>query len=148
MRLRPRRIELGAAAPFQQGDGQVQGLPLILGILARHRKPVLRPPQDKIVARHLGQQAHNGISEIGLGGPDVGCTRFDGASHPPEEVQLPTRIESDVVQFDVAIGARPRLGHTQALARVRALRGYRGVAIEGCLRDQGPGLADPSCGHP
>ena len=47
MRLRPRGIQLSAAAPFQQSDGQIQGLPLILGIPARYGEPVLRPPQDK-----------------------------------------------------------------------------------------------------
>ena len=103
LRLRPRGIQLGATAAFQQGDGQLQGLPLILGILPRHREPILGATQLEIVARHLGQQAHDHIPAIGLGGPDVGRAGLDGAPHPPEEIQLPARIESDVVQFDVAV---------------------------------------------
>jgi hypothetical protein len=43
----PTRYPARCRGPFQQGDGQIQGLPLVLGIPARHDEPVLRPPQDK-----------------------------------------------------------------------------------------------------
>jgi hypothetical protein len=147
LRLRLRGIQLGTPAAFEQCHGQVQGLLLIRRILPRHGEPVLGATQCKIVARHLRQQAHDHIPAVGFGGPDVGLARLNGAPHTPEEVQFPTRIESDVVQLDVAIGPRQRLGLTQPLARVRALGGYRRIAIEGRLREQGPGLAQPRRRH-
>ena len=101
--LRPRGIERGAPAALQAGDGQSERLALVVGVARGDRELMLSAAQLEVVARDLGQQAHQDIVQGSLSGITLRGAGFDGAAHTAEEIELPEGIEPGVVELTIPI---------------------------------------------
>ena len=144
---RPRGIERRAPAALQARDGQSERLTLVVGVVPGDRELMLGPAQLEVIARHLGQQAHEDIVQGSLGGITLRGAGLNGAAHAAEEIELPERVEPNVVELTIPIRTAKALQGRFALLfiGIRSVRDDGRVAIKGGFVPQGPGLPQP-CG--
>ncbi len=64
---------------------------------------MLRAAQLEIIARDLGQQAHQDIVQGSLGGITLRGAGLDGATHAAEQIELPEGVEPGVVELTIPI---------------------------------------------
>lgn len=125
LRLRARRVELGAAAGIETRLDDAQRLALIIGIALRHVVLRLRAAQLEIIARDFGDDAHLHAAQIGLDRLFVRLARFDFAAHTAPQIDFPKRIDATGGQFRRMRGAVERLIGADARLGVRRLHRHR-----------------------
>jgi hypothetical protein len=103
VRLSPRRIELVAPARLEPHAREVERARLDICVAPRERELILQAPQDEVVARDLGDDAHARIAQGRLAGPDVRARRLDISAHPAEQIELPQSVEAGLRGIELAL---------------------------------------------
>ena len=118
LRLRARDVLLGSHAGRGSRARELLGVALQRQVRARERDLPLQAAQLDVLARDLSAQRHQRVAATFDGGIDVVIRRADDGIAAAEEVDLPARVEADLVEIGrVAAEERARL---RVLARAAA----------------------------
>ena len=118
-------IQFAGQAGVETGAGDIDGILLGRDILVGDGQALLEIADIDVIARDLGENAHQHVAPIFLDGGEQGVGLLQGPSFPAEHVDLPARIEVRVIE----------VGLEQIIAGDGAAQRARGVE-----RKRVPGL--------
>jgi len=139
-------IQFAAGTQFPARLGQLLRIAQVFQRVLGHRDALLRATQLEVVACHFGSDQHLRIGQVGLLGTEIGACGFCSAALAAEQIQLPARIEAELVAFtEHPLPTQLRIGLLAAV--VAAVSGNVRGLVEAALDEHRTGLADAGHGH-